>query len=519
MGRHRDPDTLLFIEWLRKKGESLGFIVNPEYTLHKNEYYVDLVWKLQENQDPLISFEIETNDGPRVFSNTAKIFGTSSKLVSKPWRHFMIIYKTELSEGHKKSLFNIINQHNIFLLENVFNQPKKKQELEKRLESLAYDISGLIKTVIRTKSLGESVPLVLKGLAEGLDDSPIKDPEISISFKSRTPPKDGIKFTTITETPKGEPTFLDKLKEAGRTLKPFTIETPQLKDLIIDGKSVFSKDIGKAELTVIPKPSLLPVRIIIPGTDAAFDEILFRHIKTEGTIDYLLTEDRNLPFIFEFALDRKQKVGNYKFKFDPSHADVKQSFQFEEFVSALNLHKELRIVGPKENITIGVFHLHESLEQSDAWYNLISKLAYIQEKTKHTIPAPMEITKEDLKDIYTLIRIINTGEVRGTITDISIRVDKEGARNLIDIAKKKGKISDLEIFNTSDYRKVFDENILLGPSRLKLPDMRFALRIEEVEKLIEDTPEEGSIGLSLKPVADDKITIRFENWLPKNRRV
>lgn len=519
MGRHKDPDTLSFIEWLRKKGESLGFIVKPEYALHKNEYYVDLVWKLQENQDPLITFEIETEDGPRVFSNTAKIFGTPSKLVSKPWRHFMIIYKTELSEGHKKALFNVINQHNIFLLEKVFNEPKKKQELEKKLESLAYDISGLIKTVIRTKPLGASLPLVLKGLAEGLDDGPIKDPEISISFKSRTPPKGGIKFTTITETPKGESTFMDKLKEASRTLKPFTIEAPQLKDFIIDGRSVIPKDIGKAKLTVIPKPSFLPVRIIVPGTNVAFDEILLRRIKTEGTMDYLSTEDRNLPFIFEFALDRKQSGGNFKFKFEPSHADVKQFFQFEEFIRTLNIQKELRIVKPKENITIVAFHLDESLEQSDVWYDLISKLVYIQEKTKYTIPAPTEITREDLKDIYTLIRIINTGEETGTTRRISMKINKEGARNLIDIAKKEGKISNLGISNALTYRRVFNENIPLGPSKLKLPDMQFALPIKVVEKLIENIPEEGFIKLSLKPTADDKVTIRFENWLPKNPRV
>lgn len=514
MGRHKDSDTLSFIEWLRKKGESLGFIVKPEYALHKNEYFVDLVWKLQESKDPLITFEIETRDNPRVFSNTAKIFGTSSKLVSKPWRHFMIIYKSELSKGHKNSLFNVIHRHNVFLFENVFIKPEKKQELEKLLETLPYDISELIKNVIRAKSIGASLPLVLKGIIEGLNEIPIKDPEISISIKSRTPPKGGLKFTMITETPKGEPAFLDKLKKASKTLKPFAIETPQLKDLIIDGKSVIPKDIGKAKLTIIPRPLISPpLRIIVPGTNVIFDGILLRRIKTEGTMDYLSTEDRNLPFVFEFALDREQRTGNYSLEFKPSHANVEQSYQFEDFIRVLNVHKEFRIVEPKENITIAGFYVDESLEQSDSWYNLISKLAYIQKKTKHTIPAPREITKADLKDIHTLTRIINTGKEQGSITDFSIKVNKEGAKNLVNIIKKRGKISDLEICNPSDSRKVFNENILLGPSKLKFPDMQLALPIEEVEKLIEDTPEEGFVELSLKPEADDKTTIVFENWL------
>ena len=71
MGRHSDSDTLSFIEWLKTKGELLGFFTEIEYDLYKNEYYVDLVWKLQKDNDPLFTFEIETKDSPSVFSNTA----------------------------------------------------------------------------------------------------------------------------------------------------------------------------------------------------------------------------------------------------------------------------------------------------------------------------------------------------------------------------------------------------------------------------------------------------------------
>lgn len=516
MGRHADPDTLSFIEWLRKKGESLGFITEPEYALYKNEYFVDLIWKLQEDQAPLITFEIETEDGEGVFSNTAKIFGTPSKLVSKPWRHFMIIYKTGLSEGHRNSLSNVINQHNILLFEKVFAEAAEKQRLEKELESLAYDISELIKRVILGQPLGASLPLVLKGLTMGLGEGLIKAPEISISIKSSAPVGGGIKFTTITETPKEEPTFLDKLRESQKTLKPFTIETPQFKDLIIEGKSVFPKEIAKAKLTVVPTPSYLPVRIVVPETNAVFDDILLRLVKTEGTMDYLSTEDRNLPFVFEFNFDREKKNGNFHFDFEPSHGDAKQAFQFEELIKALNEKKELRIVEPKENITIMGFYLHESLEQSDGWYDSLSKLAYIQEKTKHIIPAPTKITQEDLKDIYTLVRVINTGEDRGTFSEISMTLDKKGARKLIDAVKKEGKISNMKITQASTSSRLFGENIPLGPSIWKLPDMQFAAPVEEVEKSVENVPEGGSIKLSFKPIQNNQGIIRFENWLQKS---
>jgi hypothetical protein len=514
MGRHTEPDTLSFIEWLRKKGESLGFIAEPEYALYKDEYFVDLVWKLQEDQAPMITFEIETEDGERVFSNTAKIFGTPSKLVLKPWRHFMIIYKTELSEGHRNSLSNVINQHNILLFEKVFTKEAEKQKLEKELESLAYDISELIKTVIQSQPLGASLPLVLKGLTMGLGEGLVKAPQISISVKPSAP--GGIKFTTITETPKGEPTFLDKLKESQKTLKPFTIETPQLKDLAIEGKSFFPKE-AKAKLTVIPAPSYRPVRVVVPNTNVIFDDILLRLVKTEGTMDYLSSEDRNLPFVFEFNFDREKKNGNFHFDFEPSHGNAKQAFQFEELVKALNAQKELRIVEPKENMTILGFYLHESLEQLDGWYDSISKLAYIQEKTKHIIPAPTKITQEDFKNIYTLVRVINTGEDRGTFNEISITLDKEGARKLIDAVKKEGKISNMELAQASTFGTLFGENIPLGPSILKLPDMQFAAPLEEVEKSVENIPEEGSIRLPLKPIQNNQVSIKFENWLQKSQ--
>lgn len=517
MGRHKDSDTLSFIEWLRKKGESLGFITETEYALYKNEYCVDLVWKLREDQGPLVTFEIETEDSASVFSNTAKIFGTTSKLVSKPWRHFMVIYKTRLSNGHRDSLSNVINQHNILLFEEIFTNIAEKQKLEKALEDLAYDISELIKRVMHNQPLGASLPLVLKGLTMGLGNGPIKDPEIEISIKSSTPLSGGIKFSTITETPKGEPTFLDKLRESQKTLKPFSIETPQFKDLIIEGKSILPKDGAKAKLTVIPKPAILPVKIIVPGTKVVFNGILLRLVKTEGTMDYLSTEDRNLPFVFEFNFDREQKNGNFSFKFEPSHGDVKQAFQSEEFIRALNTNKELRIVKPEENITIIGFYIDESYEQADDWYDTISKLAYIQEKTKHTIPAPAKITQKDLRDIYGLIRIINTGEERGTISNFSIKIDKKAARALIDIVKKEGKISNLEIAQISTNRRILNEDIPLGSSKLVLPDMRLVLPVEEVEKQVEDLPEEGLISISLKPVTNERVTVIFKDWLPKGK--
>lgn len=514
MGRHKDPDTLAFIEYLRKKGEQSGFVTETEYKLYKDEYFIDMVWKLQKDQGPLFTFEVETRDNSGVFSNTAKIFGTSSNIVIKPWRHFMIIYKTVLSQGHKDSLHNILSQHNIMLFQNVFNDKKQREMLDKALQDCTYDISKLIEIQISSKPLGEALPAVLKGLTMGLNSGLIKDPEISVTVKSRAP-EGGIKFSLLMETPAGQPTFLDRLKESEKTLKPFTIESPQLKEFTMEGKSVLPTKPTNAKVTITPTPPLLRARIIVPKTDVVFDEVVLRRIKTEGTTTRISTEDRNLPFVFTFDLDKEKNGGKFDFRFEPAKADVKQAFKFEEFIRALNSHKELSLVEKEKNTPLVGMRVHESYQQSEQWYDILSKLAYIQEKTNHPIPCPSKVTRRDLEDIYVVIRVINTGEDHGIIKDFSVKVDKKGARYFVDILKKEGKIPNLLISQGSTYAVVCGESIPLGRSKIRLPDMQFELSVEKMQELIEKAPDESPIKVALKPLADDRTTIEFENWLPK----
>jgi len=515
MGRHRDPDTLGFIDWLKTKGESLGYISELEYALDRAEYFVDVVWKLRKDQTPLITFEIETRDGREIFCNTAKIYGPPSNMVSKPWNHFMVIFKGELSEGHRKALFNLINQHNVFLFEDIFGKLKNRKKLEMKLEGLKYNVSEQIKNEMQNKPLGDALLAVLKGLSEGLSDGPLGTPEVTVTFKSPNPPKGGTEFSLTTETPKGEPTFLEKLKEASKTLKPFTIESPQLKDLTIDGKPVLPKDKGKAVLTVTPQP-LPPVKIVVPGTNIAFDNIFLRRIKTEGTTDYLSTEERNLPFVFDFSVDKENKANKFSFRFESSHGNVKQAFQFEELIRALTTNKNINIVEPKENKAILGFRVRESFKQSEDWYYLLSKLAYIQDKTNHVIPVPTKITQENVRDIFTLIKVIDAGEDVGSLNETSFRINKQWAKNLIDTQKKQGKISGLTISQATSYR-LFNEDIPMGTSKMELPDMQFVLSLQDVEKLVEAASDKELVSLSLKPIADNQVTIRFEDWQPKKR--
>ncbi len=384
MGRHRDKDTLEFIDWLKAKGESLGYVAELEYPLVEKEYFVDVVWKLKKEQTPLMTFEVETSDNRSIFCNTLKIYGTPSDTVTKPWKHFMIIFKGKLPAGHRRSIANLISQHNLFLFEDIYDKKENMKKLAEKLQtlSLKYNLAEQIKKEMQSRPLGEALEEVVQGLTEGFDDSVLRKPEVSLTFKSTTMSEGGVPCSITTETPKGEPTLLDKLNEASKTLRPFTIESPQLKNLTMNGKSLLPQEGGKASITFTPQPQPAPpVRLEVPGSSVAFDNVLFRRIRTEGTIDYLSSEERSLPFVFNFAVDRLDRSNKFNFEFDSTKGDVKQALQFEEFLSAINKHRNIAIVNPQDDKPILIFRVHESYAHSEDWHYLLSKLVYIQEKT------------------------------------------------------------------------------------------------------------------------------------------
>jgi hypothetical protein len=166
----------------------------------------------------------------------------------------------------------------------------------------------------------------------------------------------------------------------------------------MNGKPLLDAEKGNVSLTFAPQPQPAPpVRLQVLGSDVAFDNINLWRIKSEGTVDYLSSQDRNLPFVFNFMVDRSGKKNKCNFGFEPEKADVKQVYLFAELFSAINRHKSISLVNPKDNKPILIFQVRETVDQSEDWRYLLSKLAYIQEKTNHQIPVPKKITQDDVK--------------------------------------------------------------------------------------------------------------------------
>jgi hypothetical protein len=95
-----------------------------------------------------------------------------------------------------------------------------------------------------------------------------------------------------------------------------------------------------------------------------------------------------------------------------------------------------------------------------------------------------------------------------------MQFQKQSARQLIEIQKKQGKIFDMRIAQNTAL-KLFNEEIPFGKNTIDLPAMKFALPIDEVERLVDLLPNESTISLLLKPIGDKAVTLKFEDWPKK----
>jgi len=140
MGRYKDSDTLDFLDWLKLKGESLGYTAEMEYYLGKEDIFVDVAWKCGKDQTPLATFEVETLNCGKIFPNTSRIYGTMPDVISRPRNHFMIILKAKLTEIQRKALYSIISNTKVCLFEDVFADSSNRRRLEQKLDTLKYDV-------------------------------------------------------------------------------------------------------------------------------------------------------------------------------------------------------------------------------------------------------------------------------------------------------------------------------------------------------------------------------------------
>jgi hypothetical protein len=140
MGRYKDSDTLDFLNWVKIKGESLGFATELDCCLGKEDCFVDAAWKFGKNQTPLVTFEVESINCGKIFLKTSRIYGVLPNVAYRPRNHFMIMFKAKLSEIQKKILYSTISNYNVWLFEDIFGDSNNRRRLEQKLDSMRYEV-------------------------------------------------------------------------------------------------------------------------------------------------------------------------------------------------------------------------------------------------------------------------------------------------------------------------------------------------------------------------------------------
>lgn len=136
MGKHKNPITLNFLGLLRERGIMYNFSVEEEYPLMKGMFFADIVYMLPSDNQPIISFEVESSPTSYVLKNATKYFATNSTEVPKPWHHFVVILNGVLHASDKKTLESVTKNHNVHVFENVLIDKKEHKRFDDELKKI-----------------------------------------------------------------------------------------------------------------------------------------------------------------------------------------------------------------------------------------------------------------------------------------------------------------------------------------------------------------------------------------------
>lgn len=128
MGKHL-AETDAFIKDLLIVGEIYGFVAKVEHRLAKSGWIsADLTWRVTENADPVMIFEVESARNPNMVQNAMKIFGSRVTEVKKPWFFFHILYRGDA--GSYASSLSMLKEYFMYhLFENVVLEENKRDLL------------------------------------------------------------------------------------------------------------------------------------------------------------------------------------------------------------------------------------------------------------------------------------------------------------------------------------------------------------------------------------------------------
>jgi hypothetical protein len=276
------------------EGERLGFHPEADYADPEDNTIADAAWRLNPNQKPILTFDVEDMDPMNLAASALQWVGSSTE--PKSWIHICI-----LLNGSTDPL-------------SFFPLPRSIRLYDERsLHSLGSDLEELTERMIQL-------------LRTYTDDEPGGDTHEAVGRLSRI----------TAGWPKG-------MLASRLSLK--------VKTAFGEGLSLFAAEGVEDEETDTPtlKPSRKVVPVELMCGDAYFEGVLMRLTEAQEGKLLFSTEHRNYPFIFQLAAG---EGGDSKLDlwFDVDKSNISQALRFRELVEGVMSSKGAAFAGPSGEI-------------------------------------------------------------------------------------------------------------------------------------------------------------------------
>lgn len=476
MGRHKDPETLQFIEAVKKKAEILGFKVIDEFKVLNGLFWVDLtLTPYEEGHETYITVEIDTEENDRIYKNLDKIFDLPAKDLEKPYHHFIVIYKGQLTKGNKGLMLEKARLKNVHLFENLKSDQDELEKFYKELEDLKISISEYIS---RKGSINpaETVKETILGLGK-------ITPVLIVANKPYHI---------------GQATLTSGSQTVGK--KDFAMSSGQLFD---------RKKYKHLAIVAIPREIFT---LIIPGTSVALDIYSEQRLNQKATSFTL--ETCNYPIIIDVELI-KGGGGTTVTRIDPEEADAIQLKMFEDLLKGLYEKQKFEIYNQRSQRIFWVEGASStSYKFSAQWYADVSDIAKIQEVTSTRIPAPEDLTLSysDHKNIQMIKKIVEQGEISEYFGEVSITATKDIITKMVDLQKTNGNIEGLQATLQESFQPLLKVDVPLGEAVFEFPDMIFKDSLDEIERMIDEIGPEAEVKVVFVPTSSKPGKAIYPKW-------
>ncbi len=222
------------------------------------------------------------------------------------------------------------------------------------------------------------------------------------------------------------------------------------------------------------------------------------------------TEDRNLPFLFEFKVDEKDRAGNFKISMDKD-TKIKNHLKWEKFTRAINTKNQVFIIDNNIKKPIMSFQSDFALPENDKWYGIIKKLDYIEKSLGIEIDLPenLSISDDDAKNIDSVFKIVSEGKNDLKVNDIGFTVSKSTVKQLIK-QKNENENSVIRFSSKNTSIVIFGKKIDLGVCNTTIENFEF-LNKDSLISSIEKSEDDEDIEVKIIP-EDGKLSHIFPDY-------